>query len=97
MSQVTVVGEVIAERATQDRQWGEQNHPDGTSPAYTRAAEVAKAVTNRHAAEGSVTWFDILHEEVMEAFAEPNPRAELVQVAAVAVAWIEAIDRRRKA
>jgi hypothetical protein len=96
VSQVSVVGEVIAERAAQDRQWGEQNHPDGTSPAaYTRAAEVAQAVTNMHAAEGSVTWLDILHEEVMEAFASRTPRDELVQVAAVAVAWIEAIDRRK--
>ncbi|TDC67602.1 hypothetical protein [Streptomyces hainanensis] len=42
-------------------------------------------------------WDGILLEEVYEALAEEDPaavRAELVQVAAVAVAWIEAIDRR---
>ncbi len=40
---------------------------------------------------------DILLEEVFEALAEDDPaalRTELVQVAAVAVQWIEAIDRR---
>ncbi|GAB2882748.1 hypothetical protein [Streptomyces mayteni] len=42
-------------------------------------------------------WDGILLEEVYEALAEEDPaaiRAELVQVAAVAVAWVEAIDRR---
>ncbi|MFD5315419.1 hypothetical protein [Streptomyces sp. NPDC127098] len=53
--------------------------PEGT-PAHTHTA-----------------WDGILLEEVYEALAEEDPtaiRAELVQVAAVAVAWIEAIDRR---
>lgn len=39
----------------------------------------------------------MLLEEVAEAFAESDDarlRAELVQVAAVAQAWIESIDRR---
>ncbi|MER8158131.1 hypothetical protein [Streptomyces sp. NPDC094472] len=42
-------------------------------------------------------WDGILLEEVYEALAEEDParlRAEMVQVAAVAVAWVEAIDRR---
>jgi len=44
-----------------------------------------------------VTWRDILYEEVLEAYVETDwsaLRAELVQVAAVAVAWIEHLDRR---
>lgn len=44
------------------------------------------------------TWRDILLEEVFETIAESGPvklRAELLQVAAVAVAWVEAIDRRQ--
>jgi hypothetical protein len=39
-------------------------------------------------------------EEVREAMAESDPaklRVELVQVAAVSVAWIEALDRRMDA
>jgi hypothetical protein len=46
---------------------------------------------------GYLDWLHILREEVAEAFAESDPaklRAELVQVAAVAVNWVEAIDRR---
>ncbi len=42
-------------------------------------------------------WRDILLEEVFEALAEEEPkelRKELVQVAAVAAQWVEAIDRR---
>lgn len=48
--------------------------------------------------EGRVLdWAGILLEEVYEALAESDPtrlREELIQVAAVAVAWVEAIDRR---
>ena len=47
---------------------------------------------------GNGTWRHILTEEVWEAFAEKDSarlRAELVQVAAAAVNWIEAIDRRQ--
>jgi hypothetical protein len=39
----------------------------------------------------------ILREEVYEAFAEEDPaalRTELIQVAAVAATWVDAIDRR---
>jgi hypothetical protein len=42
-------------------------------------------------------WRDILLEEVFEAMAESDffaLRKELIQVAAVAVAWVEDIDRR---
>jgi hypothetical protein len=44
-------------------------------------------------------WDVILMEEVYEALAEKDPdrlRAELVQVAAVAVQWIDCINRRQK-
>lgn len=47
--------------------------------------------------DGSITYEHILTEEWAEAIAERDParlRQELVQVAAVAVQWIEAIDRR---
>ncbi len=43
------------------------------------------------------TWLLIALEEAFEAFVETDPaklRAELVQLGAVVVAWIEAIDRR---
>lgn len=45
--------------------------------------------------DGTVTWRDILSEEVFEAYAESDPeklRAELIQVAAVAVKMVDALD-----
>lgn len=92
------IRELIAERARQDAKWGPQNHPDGTGgPGRIHDADEARAECKRQFAEGTGTWLDILDEEVAEAYAESDPaklRAELIQVAAVAVAWIEAIDRR---
>ena len=60
-------------------------------------AEAAKQATDSSAKKHEVTWLDILLEEVFEAFAEQDPvklRTELIQVAAVAQQWVEAIDRR---
>lgn len=93
-----VVGHVYSERGRQDARWGEQNHPDGTgSDLDRRLAVQARSRCEQAFAEGKGTWRHVLAEEVGEAFAESDPeslRAELVQVAAVAAAWIEAIDRR---
>lgn len=64
-------------------------------------ASLAEDAKDRTAAlsrvPGRVTYAHILTEEWAEAMAEDDAaklRAELVQVAAVAVAWVEAIDRR---
>lgn len=93
-----VHGDVARERNAQDAKWGEQNHPDGTGgPGRVANADDARTWTNFHAAEHTLAWADILEEEVAEALAEEDAvklRAELIQVAAVAMAWIEAIDRR---
>lgn len=97
-----VCADVIRERVRQVAKWGNDSandHPDGTGREHDRlrAAE-AQAFTDWLAqVPGRVTWRAILAEEVAEAFAETDPeklRAELVQVAAVAVKWVEAIDRR---
>lgn len=109
MSAATVTGvlvEVSRERARQEVKWGEQNHPDGTGPdmliVSSRAPsnavlrDAARARCDRMHARGRGTYEQILTEEVLEAYAEDDPaklRAELVQVAAVAVAWVEKIDR----
>lgn len=89
---------VRGERARQDAQWGEQNHRDGTGEASQRAeSEMQKEACNAAFSSGEGSWAHILREEVAEALAESDPyrlRRELVQVAAVAVAWVEAIDRR---
>ncbi|MDH2429486.1 hypothetical protein [Sphaerisporangium sp. TRM90804] len=91
------LGDVGAERVAQDMRWGIRDHPDGTGPHAGEAAELAKGETAAAFADGSLTWRHILIEEVLEAFAEDDParlRAELVQVAAVATKWIQALDRR---
>lgn len=103
-----VLDEVCEERARQHAKWGEQNHPNGTAPdahllrdtrfpTFDVLAVQATDRTDNHAAGGDLTYADVFLEEVFEAMAEHDPdrlRLELVQVAAVAVAWVEAIDRR---
>ena len=102
-----VAREVIQERLNQVEKWGEQNHPDGTGPDgmwmaifrhdFAHCATIAKLQVDHDANRGTSTYAGILLEEVFEALAEDNParlREELIQVAAVAVAWVEAIDRR---
>jgi hypothetical protein len=98
------LSEVQEERARQDARFGEQNHPDigGRVPEVQRSDYTFDLVQirkreNRMRVVGRLGWDLILLEEVYEALAESDPallRAELVQVAAVAAAWIEAIDRR---
>ncbi|WP_230207646.1 hypothetical protein [Microlunatus sp. Gsoil 973] len=104
MSLHDVLAEIADERARQDARWGEQNHPDGTGAAYglnmvpELTAEFAKQRCDAAFARGLGTWEHILYEEFCEAMAEDDPdrlRAELVQTAAVAVHWIEALDLRR--
>lgn len=75
-----VLHEVADERVRQDARWGEQNHLDfvWTAILGEEVGEVNEAIL-----EG--TFGDAPMRHV---------RDELVQVAAVAVAWIEAIDRR---
>lgn len=97
--ETSIYAEISAERARQVDQWGEQNHPDGTGvkPGRPPLAPVARISTQLAARNGELTWLHILREEVAEAFDEHDPtglRAELIQAAAVCVAWIEAIDRR---
>ncbi len=100
-----VLNELADERQRQVAKWGVQRHPNGTgrgiewlpgrSLGYLR--EYARERCKANPADGD-NWLDILLEEVFEAAAESDDeplRGELVQVAAVAIAWIETIDARR--
>jgi len=103
MSVLDILKEVWAERDRQDVKWGEQNHElrhklsaitgivDGTT---------AKAICEHAVELGRVSWTNILVEEVAEfvddACDPVKARVELIQVAAVAVAAIESIDRNAK-
>lgn len=93
-----VLSEIGHERHRQDRKWGEQNHPDGTSVILLPTANLSRTRADEAAKAGCLTWAHILTEEFYEAMAEEDQgklRTELIQVAAVATAWVEAIDRRR--
>jgi hypothetical protein len=101
-----VLNEVRGERYRQDARFGVQDHPDVPQMALRPlrlqlgmlpSADL-KELIDRLKATGGLYWLALLLEEVAEAGeAAWDPvelRRELVQVAAVAVAWIEAIDRR---
>jgi hypothetical protein len=91
-----ILNQIRDERLAQDIKWGQQNHRNGTDARFVERANAARVMADIAADEGNLTWTDILLEEVYEALAETDPiklRGELIQVAAVAAAWIEAIDR----
>lgn len=107
-----VMAALEAERARQDKKWGEQNHPDlsvtlnGFSAESVflamgvPSAKKAKARVDALAALRLLGYADIALEEFAEAIEAAALgdtaalRTELVQTAAVLVAWIETIDRR---
>ena len=95
---INILSEVVVERAKQQQKWGEQNHPDGTGYGGSRQqSNYSRGECDAAARDGSLTWRHILIEEVDEALAEWDTealRTELIQVAAVAAAWVAAIDRR---
>lgn len=105
-----ILQEVYQERKRQQLKWGRQDHPDGTGPGenshladdiasvyeYGELAGIFTELTDDHAEYGTLTYADILLEEVFEAMAESDKtklRYELVQSGAVIVAWIEKLDR----
>lgn len=95
-----VLTDVADERAKQHAKWGEQNWPDGTGGAAEATfATAAKEICDLSVRLGKCTFSNILREEFHEVMAESDPaklRTELIQLAAVAVQWAEAIDRRIK-
>jgi len=102
------LGDIVEERASNVARWGEQNYPSSASLGGPGACllygipteRAAKETVARATKEGRLTWADVLLEEFAEAVAATDDvarRGELVQVAAVALAWIECIDRRSAA
>jgi uncharacterized coiled-coil protein SlyX len=102
-TKLEAVQSVLAELHRQDVKWGSaRQHPNGTGPRFNFDAGLAdhyKKVTDENFAAGRGTWADILTEEFYEAMAEENPRklkVELIQVAAVAVAWVVSLTLQKK-
>jgi hypothetical protein len=95
-----ILDDIRVERRRQLAKWGDQRRRDFTGvPGYKREAESMKTLNDILVGNGAeVGWNTILLEEVYEALAElpgsVSLRKELVQAAAVIVAWLEDIDRR---
>lgn len=105
-----VLAEVAEERARQRDQYGSNaDLEDGTGPEtrwlapFTGAsaeqieARLRVSYEDYEAEAGKPTWVHLVLEEVAEAFQESDPaalRRELLQVAALAVSWVEKIDAR---
>lgn len=96
-----IVDEFFHERARQYDKWKNQSLPNGTDDRnrgiWPALRDAARAECQEAAKNKKCTWLLVLREEVYEAFAETDPvelRKELVQVGAVAAAWIEDIDRK---
>jgi hypothetical protein len=96
----SVLKQVKAERIRQDDRFGWfRDYPDGTSRSTSYDWELTAAREALASAEkaGKLTWRHILQEEFFEVSFENDParlKVELIQVAAVATAWAEAIERR---
>jgi hypothetical protein len=98
-----VVSEVENERRKQNARWKDVDEcldrPIGGNPDHAYALKWYRQIKNMKDRAGKLTWMDILREEFFELAVEPDDnwprqREELVQVAAVAVAMVEAGDLR---
>ena len=93
-----ILAAIADERAAQDAKWGVTDLPSGAGDAWLGATQASRARCDEADANGTTTWAMVLEEETLEALSESDPaklREELLQVAAVAVAWIESLDREQ--
>lgn len=108
---IAVLENVFEERLRQVEKYGHnETLEDGTGECWLpfkgvlalTADEIEKGFRadyeQTEAIYGKPTWMDLVREEVAEAFAETDPdrlEAELTQVAALCVSWVEKIRARR--
>ena len=95
---------VALERQFQLDKWGEQSleflrgaEDIGTQHNFNIQLAAYQAINDE--AGGGYDWFTVLMEEVYEAFVETDPanqREELLQVAAVALAIVNDIDKKEE-
>lgn len=83
----SIINEVKKERQKQDAKWGEQNHRpiEWVGILTEEVGEVAKEAVDFHFGDNPTLRLKCIK----------NYRAELIQVAAVAVAMIESLDRNK--
>lgn len=95
-----IAEEALDEWARGQSLWPDTDaYPDGTGGGGRETwRDIAKLGCDRAYREGRCTWAHVLDEECAEALAETDPaklRAELIQVAAVALHWVANLDARR--
>ena len=94
----SIFDEIVAERARQTARFGDPALPDGTGGFGTHTImRLAKKRYEHADARGRLTFAHILDEEAAEVLAETDVaklRVELVQLASVAIQWVQDIDRR---
>ena len=100
-----ILEEIRAECQRQKNKFGEQNHRmvalDHYADQYRAMAQSVKKYNDKLTAseERKIAWDSILLEEVWEALGETEPekqRKEMIQVAAVAVAIVECLERKNQ-
>lgn len=93
-----VLGDVWAEQVRQIVKFGEQRREDGADPmTYGPIAARSRENFQNAEANGGATWHLALNGPFFESVSRTDPaalRASLVDLAAVACAWIEDIDSR---
>jgi len=96
-----ILADIREERREQDLKWGQQNHPWnlGYSWAALKTAARARTKVDNLSRKHLIDYAGILAEEFYETIEETDihkARTELIQLAAVAVAAIESIDRNQQ-
>lgn len=95
---IQIFDDIVKERQNQQKKHGNTSHPNGTGFHYQEMCQMFQKLTKYNFQNDEGSWIDILLEEVFEAAAEEDPdrlRAELIQVAATACAWVKDLDNQQ--
>ena len=103
-----IIEEILKEKQRQISLWGVQNHNIVDNNYYLNniriryglpTEEQAKYSCNQHTENKTLTWGDIIVEELAEALNAKTPeemKEELIQCGAVIVSMIESLERNGK-
>lgn len=83
MTRLSILNSIVDERVRQDEKWGDQSEHPATfwyAVLGEEVGEVANAILN----DAKLPWYNQDDKAIEK---------ELIQVAAVAVAWLEAMER----
>lgn len=93
--------EIVQERKRQKQKWGIQNHPMFSFESDRMICDISsviyKSINDKE--NGGKSWYNILMEEIYEAFSEKDydkVRQEFIQVLAVVIQIIEYLERNKK-